>query len=108
MPRLGLSLVRLRMPTSHPRVSRLGLMLTLLRLWTRFTEAALAWPVRLGRFTVASFSFVPNLGPLRWIVHAAVLYVLFAVVVLIVLIVFVTDRLVFARIQARLRKTYEV
>ena len=33
---------------------------------------------------------------------------LFAVVVLIVLIVFVTDRLIFARIQARLRKTYEV
>lgn len=33
---------------------------------------------------------------------------LFAVVVLIVLIVFVTDRLIFVRIQARLRKTYEV
>lgn len=33
---------------------------------------------------------------------------LFAVVVLILLIVFVTDRLFFARIQARLRKTYEV
>ena len=58
--------------TLHP-------MLALLRLFIRFGEQALDVPTRLVRGLFGGFGFMPRLGPLRWVVQAALLYVVFAI-----------------------------
>lgn len=53
-------------------------MLALLRLLTRAIEVPLGIVARLGRFLFVSVAFNPKLGPLRHLVTAGVVYVLFA------------------------------
>ena len=60
-------------------------MLALLRLAIRCGELALEVPARVMRTTVASLGFIPRLGPLRYLVHAAVLYLAFALLLVYVI-----------------------
>jgi penicillin-binding protein 1A len=58
-------------------------MLLLFQLLTRLGEFLLAGPARVARFTIAMVA-LPRLGPLRYLVHAALAYVVFAVVLVYV------------------------
>ncbi len=58
-------------------------MLRVWRLLTRVGELSLAGPARIVRFTL-NLVALPWLGPLRYLVHAALLYVVFAVVLVYV------------------------
>ncbi len=58
-------------------------MLALLRLFIQYGEMCLAVPARLARFTIGVIAF-PRLGPLRYVVHAALGYVVFAVLLVYV------------------------
>ncbi len=55
-------------------------MLALLRFFTRLTELAVSLPLKLFRFVIGSIAFNPKLGPIRYVVQAALVYVIFAVV----------------------------
>ena len=59
-------------------------MLALLRLFTRICEASLAAPARIARTTLGLMS-MPRLGPLRYVVHAALGYVVFALLLVYVI-----------------------
>ena len=58
-------------------------MLALLRLLVRYGEVALALPARIARTTIGVIAF-PRLGPLRYVVHAALGYLVFAVLLVYV------------------------
>ncbi len=58
-------------------------MLTLLRLFTKLCEICLAWPARLARTTLTVIA-LPRLGPLRYVVHAAIGYLVFALLLVYV------------------------
>jgi hypothetical protein len=58
-------------------------MLALLRLLVRAGEIILAAPARMARQAIGVVA-LPRLGPLRWVIHAALAYVLFAVMLVYV------------------------
>ncbi len=64
-------------------------MLALLRLFIHYGEMCLAVPARLARFTIGVIAyprlFFPRLGPLRYVAHAALGYVVFAVLLVYVM-----------------------
>ena len=60
-------------------------MLTLLKLFTRFSELALYLPARLARFVIDTIAFNPRLGPIRYVALAAIGYVAIALLLVYVL-----------------------
>lgn len=58
-------------------------MLALLRLLTKLCEACLAAPARVARTTLAVIA-LPRLGPMRYVAHAAIGYVVFALLLVYV------------------------
>ena len=58
-------------------------MLALLRLLTRIAELSLALPARIARSTLRAISF-PQLGPARYVIHAALAYVVFSLLLVYV------------------------
>ena len=54
-------------------------MLATVRFFTRLIELTLAIPLRSFRFIIGSIAFNPKLGPLRYLVQAALFYLIFAI-----------------------------